>query len=175
MFLKSGNGFSEKIMLQCGGSGVGSTLGTQPSEKFGTDTYLRRQRRSLGKQGVGIGIGLPTLERAGDQADVEQRGACFAEKGHGFVVRASAACHPAEAKSARIEERPQVRFTILRRERFRGREASTKSVQLRKWRTPNSAEPLPARVAPAARAPAPSARPRDRGNRYGPAAEIGQH
>src|SRR5262249_32630781 len=86
------------------------------------------------KQEVGIDVRVPTLKRTADQTYVQRRGACFAKKVHGLVVRAHAAGHPAVAKPPGIEERPQICLAILRVESFSACEAPRLLRPVRKWR-----------------------------------------
>src|SRR5580704_8497212 len=109
-------------------------LAPETRKKCGTGIDLRWQRRSRGKQRVRISVALATLQRAGDQAHVKTRRACFVNEGHGLVVRAHAAGHPAITESCGIEERPQIRFAIFRFEDFSGRETSRAVCPVRKWR-----------------------------------------
>src|SRR5580704_8608232 len=76
---------------------------------------------------------MPTLQRAGDQAQVEPSWASLAKKRHSLVIRAHATGQPAIAESCGIEERPHVRFAIFRLKKIRGREAPCLVCPARKW------------------------------------------
>jgi hypothetical protein len=119
-----------------------------------------------GNRGVRIGVGLTTLQRAGDQRHIEPRRTRFAEGYHGFGVRSHTARHPAVAESRRIEERSQKRLAILRLKDFGAREAPRRGPPVRKRRV--------SEVTLAAPYGAPSAQAHDRGNRPDPKEEIGR-
>ncbi len=145
--------------------------GVLAREKRATGIDLGRQRRSCGKQRVGIGGGLAALQRAGDQADVEPRRAVFRSetprrRRSSRCGRSSSCNKTARDRGASSDTPCDPSARVFQRPRSAARCLSSSQTARRL----GNAGSLPAWVAPAARTRAPSARPHDRDNRCDPVA-----